>query len=103
MLQIVAGLQLSKSPLCPGGDPGGGRAFTRGDANSDGHLDISDPVQVLNYLFLNTAGLALSCADASDADDSGTLDISDAVMVLNFLFLGGPPPRPPFPEPGHDT
>ena len=74
--------------------------FFRGDANYDSVLDISDPVTVLRATFHGDA--TIWCDDAADANDDGELNISDASYIFNFLFLGGPPPRPPYPEPGSD-
>lgn len=75
--------------------------FRRGDANSDGSVDLSDGVAVLSFLFLGE--VAPSCPDAADADDSGRLDISDAIRILGFLFLGdGPLPLPGPEECGED-
>lgn len=70
--------------------------FIRGDANDDGHVDISDPVLVLACKFLG--GLCPQCRDAADSNDDGVLDVSDAVFTLGFLFLGRPPPPAPGPE-----
>ena len=71
----------------------GANAHRRGDANSDGVVDVSDSVFLLAYLFLG--GKSPTCADAADSDDSGTLSLTDAVFVTSFLFLGsGPPPAP---------
>lgn len=82
---------------CPPGDP----IFLRGDANSDLQVDITDPIFLLNYLFLG--GGEPPCEDAGDADDSGVLDITDAVYVLNHLFQGGPElPFPGIEVPGCD-
>lgn len=61
--------------------------FLRGDANMDLKLDISDPVTVLDFLFLGAAD-PLPCADAADFNDDGSVDISDPIGVLGFLFLG---------------
>jgi hypothetical protein len=66
-----------------------GPLFSRGDANSDGHADLSDAVTILMHLFLGRQGP--SCLDAADANDDGKLDISDPVSILSFLFLGGAP------------
>jgi hypothetical protein len=74
--------------------------FLRGDGNGDGAMGLTDPIALLNHLFLGAPGLL--CEDAGDADDSGALNLTDAVHVLNHLFLGGLPPSPPFPEPGPD-
>ena len=67
--------------------------FKRGDANLDDNVDISDPVFVLDFLFLGTP--RPSCGDAADADDNSTIELTDAVATFGFLFLGqGPPPAP---------
>ena len=74
--------------------------FVRGDSTRDGVLDVSDPIVILNFLFLG--GASPDCVDAIDVDDNGYVNISDSIWTLNFLFLGGPSPAPPFPEPGVD-
>jgi hypothetical protein len=68
--------------------------FARGDANADAKVDISDPVAILEFLFLG--GEPVSCLDTADGNDSGTVDLSDAVYLLNHLFLGGPAPPAPY-------
>ena len=65
--------------------------FSRGDANADGELDISDASFLLDNLFLG--GPRPSCRKTGDLDDNGALEITDPIYLLNFLFLGGPPPR----------
>jgi hypothetical protein len=62
----------------------------RCDANDDGSLNISDPVRILNYLFLG--GPEPDCIRAMDCnmDLAPEPDMSDAVFLLNALFLGGP-------------
>lgn len=77
------------------------RRFTRGDANLDGQLNISDPVAILKALFLPTP-LPLHCGDAADGNDDGSVDLDDAIGLLGYLFLGELAPRPPFPGPGED-
>jgi len=62
---------------------------TRGDSNGDGHIDISDPVNLLMYLFM---GADLACKTASDTNGDGNLDIADALRTLRFLFLAEEPP-----------
>ncbi|HVR75720.1 MAG TPA: hypothetical protein VMT52_15400 [Planctomycetota bacterium] len=82
-------------------DGSGSAVFLRGDSNSDGGVDVSDPIHTLLRLFRDPGGI--SCEDAADADDSGNLDITDAVFTLLHLFTGGPPPPPPGPfTPGPD-
>ncbi len=76
-------------------------AFQRGDVNSDGQFDLSDPVGVLLYLF--GGALSSGCLDVFDINDSGDVDLSDAIFGLNFLFFGGPTPPAPGPNiPGFD-
>ena len=72
-----------------------GDVFRRGDANTDGAVNLADAVATFNYLF--TGGgtpLCLDAADSNNADDA--LNLTDGVFLLNFLFLGGDP----LPDPG---
>ena len=73
--------------------------FVRGDGNGDGVLDISDPVQTLEYIF--GSGQA-DCLAAIDFDDGGELDIADAIGQLSFIFGTGGAPQAPFPGCGTD-
>ena len=73
--------------------------FIRGDANSDGRVDLSDALRVLVHLF---SGQPSSCPDALDADDTESLDLTDALRILNHLFRAGAAPPAPYPEPGVD-
>lgn len=68
--------------------------FIRGDSNSDGLVNVSDPVNLLEVLFLS--GVA-SCMMASDADAGGTIDLPDVFLLIDYLFLAGAPPSAPFP------
>jgi hypothetical protein len=61
--------------------------FRRGDANSDGVLDISDPLAILQRLFLEGDG-CFCTGVAFDSNDDDKVDISDAIQLLDFLFLG---------------
>ncbi|MGQ9590713.1 MAG: hypothetical protein ACUVYA_10515, partial [Planctomycetota bacterium] len=75
--------------------PAGGLVpFLRGDASSDGAVDIGDAIATLGYLF--GTGSA-PCLSAMDANASGRVDISDAIYVLGFLFLGSEEPPAPGP------
>jgi len=74
--------------------------FTRGDANKDGKLDISDSINTLNVLFVGKG--AILCADAADSNDDGRIDISDVIYTIAFLFTGGPIPPEPFSSCGLD-
>ena len=58
--------------------------FRRGDANLDEHVNISDAVFVLTYIFRQ--GDASRCPDAADVNDDGTVNLADAVVLLAHLF-----------------
>ena len=60
--------------------------FRRGDVDDSGVVDISDPLNSLEFQFLGT--FTPPCMDAADTDDSGTVDISDPLNNLSFQFLG---------------
>ena len=66
-----------------------GAYFLRGDANTDGSMDISDPVFTLTHLFLG--GPEPRCFDAADANDDGQMNLSDSIFSLSALFTGGSP------------
>ena len=74
--------------------------FLRGDANSDGRVNLADAIMITAYLFAGRR--EPECLDAADTNDSASpgnrhsIDIADAVYLLQFLFAGGPPPPPPF-------
>ena len=71
-------------------------SFRRGDVDSSGDLNITDPVALLGFLFLG--GTAPRCPDAADADDSGDFNITDPISILGYLFLGGSAPPAPGPQ-----
>lgn len=83
-LSVALSVDVGSSPI---------EAFVRGDANSDGGVDVSDAVFVLAGLFIPGADPG-SCADAVDTNDDGLSDVSDAVFLLASLFLPGAPPLP---------
>ncbi len=64
-----------------------------GDANADGHIDISDAVYIINYIFAN--GPTPNPTVRGDADCSGNIDISDVVFLINYIFAGGQTPHCP--------
>lgn len=75
-------------------------SFRRGDANGDGRFDISDPITILNCLFVGPG--CPSCLDASDANDDGLVNIADPSYLLNWRFFTGAQPPSPFPACGAD-
>jgi subtilisin family serine protease len=62
---------------------------TRGDANRDGLINISDAVYLLNYIF---SGGPQPPIYNGDADASHLISISDPVYLINYIFGGGPHP-----------
>ena len=77
----------------------GDTLFLRGDANSDGELDVTDVLITLQYVILY--GDPPKCLKAVDAADDGRLNLTDAVRVVLHLFRGRELP-PPYPRCGAD-
>jgi hypothetical protein len=74
-------------------------AVIRGDANIDGHLDVSDPVETVLYLF---DADPVACLLALDSNDDELVDLGDIIYSLNNLFSTGADPAAPFPFCGLD-
>ncbi|MBC8260951.1 MAG: hypothetical protein H8E43_03945, partial [Planctomycetia bacterium] len=72
--------------------------FIRGDANSDGIVNIADGVWIIYELFLN--GPSSNCSVASDANGDELSDIADASFIIMYRFMGGAAPTAPFPDCG---
>lgn len=95
---IVAAHDLGSGTNCAG--PAGGLQLP-GDASQDSKLDLTDPVRVLNHLFLGVTE-PLPCDGGTlegegnlallDVNGDGKVDLSDPVHALNYLFSGGGPP-----------
>jgi hypothetical protein len=97
---VALGAETVRPVLSTGGGIDIRRGFIRGDSNKDDGVDISDPVFLINYIFL---GMKMPpCLDAADANNDTRVDISDPIWLLNYLFKGGPQPSEPFPQPGVD-
>ena len=88
-------------PLQEGGPvPKPGENFVRGDANSDGAINLTDGV--IPLLFLFSGGAPPACMDAADANDTGAVEITDAIIIFSWLFTGGVAPVEPSPtSPGY--
>lgn len=68
--------------------------FSRGDANQDGHVDISDALFVLAAGFIPGSPQPI-CPDAADADDNGEIEPAvDGFVLLQSFFVPGTPPLP---------
>jgi hypothetical protein len=61
-----------------------------GDANSDGFVNVSDAVWIINYVF--TGGEPPNPMAAGDVNCDSMVNVSDAVWIINFIFIGGNPP-----------
>jgi hypothetical protein len=76
--------------------------FLRGDTTGEGTLNITDGVNIFNWLFLG--GQTPGCLEAANPNDGAVINITSGVYLLNFLFLGGPsPPAPGPPTTGGGT
>jgi hypothetical protein len=74
-----------------------GTRFVRGDADSNGMMELTDALRILYFLFIEGVNPPPACFKAADADDNGRLELTDAVRILNYLFTGFgriPPPSP---------
>ena len=69
--------------------------FSRGDVDSSGIVDLTDAVQVLNYLF--QGGAPPGCMETADVNNDTNVNLTDSVFLLTYLFLGGEPPAAPGP------
>ena len=74
-------------------------SMIRSDANVDGQLDVSDPVETIIHLF---QGRGVACLAALDANDDEQIDIADVVFSLSGLFANGQLPAAPYPFCGQD-
>ncbi len=71
--------------------------YRRGDSNGDGTVDISDAIDLFNFLFTGRNDPP-TCLDAADSNRDNSLDISDAAHLLGFLFRRSSPPPAPGPH-----
>jgi hypothetical protein len=68
-------------------------SFLRGDANTDGDMNMADAIYLLQYLFAE--GPAVRCPDAGDANDDESMNLADGIYILQYLFADGPAIPPP--------
>ncbi|MBD3219410.1 MAG: hypothetical protein GF310_14145 [candidate division Zixibacteria bacterium] len=61
-----------------------------GDANSDGNVNVSDAVHIINYIFIG--GDPPDPMDNGNVNCDGSVNISDAVWIINYVFIGGAEP-----------
>jgi len=58
-----------------------------GDANTDGEINISDAVYVLNYLFVG--GPAPEPMELGDANCDSKVNLTDIIYMINYVFRDG--------------
>ena len=75
--------------------------FSRGDANGDSAISLTDAIVVVQNIFLGKLVL-FDCEDMLDVNDDGRLDTSDPVFLLNHLFRRGEQLPFPFKSCGPD-
>ncbi len=62
----------------------------RGDANSDGEINVGDAIFIVNYVF--RGGAAPDPITAGDANCDDDCNIGDAVYLINYIFNSGEAP-----------
>jgi len=68
-------------------------AYVCGDSNGDQNVNVSDAVNIINYVFVG--GEPPVPMEAGDCNCDGNCNISDAVAIINFVFIGGYEPCDP--------
>ena len=77
--QVVVTIADPSAPADPG--------MMRGDVNLDNSCNLTDAINLLDYLYVGN--FEATCADSCDVDDSGSVNLADAVNLLSGLFSGG--------------
>lgn len=58
---------------------------TRGDANGDNNVDISDVTALIDYLLGGNGNIN---ATGADSNKDGDVDISDVTALIDYLLAG---------------
>ena len=59
----------------------------RGDVNYDYAIDISDPVNLIGFLFIGGAAPSAVCQPTADVNDDGQIELPDLIVLMEYLFL----------------
>jgi len=70
-----------------------GAAFTCGDVNRDGNIDILDIVYLINFKY--KAGPQPEPMESGDVNNDLVINILDVVYLINFKYKSGPAPNCP--------
>ena len=70
-----------------------GPAYTCGDINDDGNINILDVSFLVNYLY--RGGPIPDPIERADVNDSGSPNILDIMYLVRYLYKGGPAPNCP--------
>ena len=60
-------------------------AYTPGDVNADGNIDVLDLVTVVSYI-LGIEDLPGSSYYAADMNSDGIINIQDIILILNLIL-----------------
>lgn len=71
--------------------------FIRGDASSDGVVNVTDAVAILYHLFL---GIPVTCKATADMNTNGLIELIDAISLVRYLFSASVAVPAPFPSCG---
>ena len=97
---VIGNAPIEAQVVQPGGPVQVGLTqFIRGDANTDGVLNIADGIKILATLFQSDP---MNCQASGDVNDDGLLNIADAISVFDHLFSGAAQPPAPYPDCGVD-
>ena len=76
------------------------REFIRGDLDDSGHLNLTDAVKLLSWLFFGVS--EPGCIETADINNDDNLNLVDPVQLLFYLFLNEVPPAEPLNQCGFD-
>jgi hypothetical protein len=66
-------------------------AISRGDANNDKSITVSDVYYLISYL-MQGGPAPVPVVEMADANCDGKPSLGDVVWLINYLFKGGPKP-----------
>ncbi len=76
------------------------REFIRGDLDDSGHLNLTDSILLLSWLFFDDT--EPGCIETADINNDDNLNLVDPIQLLFYLFLSQVPPAEPLNNCGID-